>query len=1045
SGSIFPIGKTTVTYEVADASNNKTQCSFDVTVSGVAPSIVCPSNITQNNDAGVCGANVTFTATETVGIPASTITYSHTPGSFFPIGTTIVTATATNAVGISSCTFDVLVEDTEVPVVVTQNLTVQLDASGNVSITTIQVDNGSYDACGIKSKSVSPSSFSCSNVGANTVTLTVTDVNGNVSSKAATVIVKDNVAPLAIAKNITIQLDATGNASIIPADVDNGSNDACGIASQTVAPNTFDCSNLGANTVTLTVTDVNNNTSTTTATMTVEDMVVPDMITQNITIQLDVYGDASIVASQIDNGSSDACGIASYGLSKYDFDCSNVGANTVTLTVTDNNGNANTANATVTVQDNIAAEVLTQNITVQLDASGNTSIIADDVDYGSNDACGIQSLSVIPNAFSCSDVGDIIVKLTVIDVNGNVSSETAIVTVEDNVVPIAITKDIPIYLDQFGLASIIPEDVDNGSNDACGIDVLVVSPNTFTCSNSGGNTVTLKVTDNHGNISSKSAEVTVLDKISPTFSYTEHNHCANPSTANSYKVLGSEFDITDIWDNCSYTVTNDATNSNTLAGHVFPKDETIVKWTVTDPSGNFTTHSQTITIHELPIASITATGAEEWCNGVSLTAHTSTSEHSYLWSNKNWDETEYKTTQEIVLQTATSKPGYYNVKVTDQNDCHSEFPAIYQYEPEKRISSYTIIGFDEVDLGEDHVVNGSVGVTDAKGEAKIGKGSKINSTGSFVKAYKIKDHKTSVIGSKITSAASVTLPTMYYNTTAANAVFSKVKVKKNKEVSLSCNYCSVDIDEGSIVTLTGSVFGDIKLAKDASVIFTESDIEINKLEVQSSKKNGMSYILFSTNSTVKIADKLDIHENCVVNDNGYKVIFYMGSSKKKGDVHLHSDLIFNGSIYAPKGSLQLTGGSKSSAVMQGFYIADKVKANAHNVTWNWYDCWDNSTTGSPRIVDNEITVEEGVMSLKAYPNPFTGMANIEFSVPNEGKVVLEVYNMMGQKVAKLFDGNVESGAVYTEVFTPQNLTSGIYFVKLTGGAENLFERIMLID
>ncbi|MBT4730078.1 MAG: T9SS type A sorting domain-containing protein, partial [Bacteroidetes bacterium] len=464
---------------------------------------------------------------------------------------------------------------------------------------------------------------------------------------------------------------------------------------------------------------------------------------------------------------------------------------------------------------------------------------------------------------------------------------------------------------------------------------------------------------------------------------------------------------------------------------------------VTDPSGNFTTHSQTITIHELPIASITATGAEEWCNGVSLTAHTSTSENSYLWSNKDWFED--KTTQEIVLQITTSEAGYYKVFVTDQNGCKSEFPATYQYEPEKQISSYTIIGFDEVDLGEDHVVNGSVGVTDAKGEAKIGKGSKINSTGSFVKAYKIKDHKTSVIGSKITSAANVTLPTMYYNTTAATGVFSKVKVKKNKEVTLTSNYSSVDIGEGSIVTLTGTVFGDIKLAKDASVIFTQPDVEINKLEVQSSKKNGMSYILFTQDATVKIADKLDIHENCIVNDYEYKVIFYMGSSKKKGDVHLHSDLIFNGSIYAPKGYLQLTGGSKSSAVMQGFYIADKVKANAHNVTWNWYDCWDNSTTGSPRIVDNEITVEEGVMSLKAYPNPFKGMANIEFSVPESGKATVEVYNIVGKRVVTLFSGEVEEGNSYTEVFQAGELSTGIYLIRLSTATESLVERIILAD
>ncbi len=67
---------------------------------------------------------------------------------------------------------------------------------------------------------------------------------------------------------------------------------------------------------------------------------------------------AYIAASQIDNGSNDACGIASLSVVPGSFDCSNVGANTVTLTVTDNNGNVSTADAVVTVEDNVAPVAL---------------------------------------------------------------------------------------------------------------------------------------------------------------------------------------------------------------------------------------------------------------------------------------------------------------------------------------------------------------------------------------------------------------------------------------------------------------------------------------------------------------------------------------------------------------------------------------------------------------------------------------------------------------------------------------------------------------
>ena len=243
-------------------------------------------------------------------------------------------------------------------------------------------------------------------MGANTVTLTVTDNNNNVSTCTSTVTVQDNVAPVAKCQNITVQLDATGNASITAAQIDNGSSDACGIKSMTVNPNTFTCVNVGANTVTLTVTDNNDNISTCTSTVTVQDNVAPIAKCQNITVQLDATGHASITAAQIDNGSTDACGIKSMTVSPNTFTCANVGANTVTLTVTDNNSNISTCTSTVTVQDNVAPIAKCQNITVQLDATGNASITAAQIDNGSTDACGIKSMTVSPNTFTCANVGD---------------------------------------------------------------------------------------------------------------------------------------------------------------------------------------------------------------------------------------------------------------------------------------------------------------------------------------------------------------------------------------------------------------------------------------------------------------------------------------------------------------------------------------------------------------------------------------------------------------------------------------------------------------
>ncbi|MBL8121091.1 MAG: HYR domain-containing protein, partial [Anaerolineae bacterium] len=169
----------------------------------------------------------------------------------------------------------------------------------------------------------------------NTVTLTVTDVHSNTNTCTATVTVVDNIAPTVTCSNYSVDLSAGGTATITPAMVNNGSNDACGILSLVLDVTNFTCANVGGNSVTLTVTDNNSNASTCTATVTVNDVTPPAAICQNITVQLSAGGTATITAAQVDDGSNDACGIATLSVSPSSFGCANVGPNSVTLTVTD--------------------------------------------------------------------------------------------------------------------------------------------------------------------------------------------------------------------------------------------------------------------------------------------------------------------------------------------------------------------------------------------------------------------------------------------------------------------------------------------------------------------------------------------------------------------------------------------------------------------------------------------------------------------------------------------------------------------------------------
>ena len=113
---------TTVLITVYDANGNHTTVSFDVNFVNEQPPVIadCPVDIDRATDATLCGAEVEWvvpTAFDVCGDPIS-IGSSHSPGDFFPVGTTTVQYAATNPDGVmATCAFDVRVSDEEAPVV----------------------------------------------------------------------------------------------------------------------------------------------------------------------------------------------------------------------------------------------------------------------------------------------------------------------------------------------------------------------------------------------------------------------------------------------------------------------------------------------------------------------------------------------------------------------------------------------------------------------------------------------------------------------------------------------------------------------------------------------------------------------------------------------------------------------------------------------------------------------------------------------------------------------------------------------------------------
>ncbi|MCF8252080.1 MAG: HYR domain-containing protein [Saprospiraceae bacterium] len=163
----------------------------------------------------------------------------------------------------------------------------------------------------------------------------------------------DPSPPTAICKTATLNLDAIGNATLVPANVDNGSHAPCGIESFSLSQTAFNCSHLGSNTVTLTAEDADGKTGECTATVTVNDAISPVIICKNISISLSATGDFDLTPAQVLQSGSDNCGTVNL-LSVYpnSFTCSDLGAKQVTLIATDGHNNFSICTPTVTVEDN---------------------------------------------------------------------------------------------------------------------------------------------------------------------------------------------------------------------------------------------------------------------------------------------------------------------------------------------------------------------------------------------------------------------------------------------------------------------------------------------------------------------------------------------------------------------------------------------------------------------------------------------------------------------------------------------------------------------
>ena len=423
---------------------------------------------TQNSDPSLCGhyqytITRTYTGTDACGNSVSHVqvfTIVDDEGPTFTSGSTVLNFTSN-----ADCEFEIM-PGQQLAVEAADNcadaqfLTTSFDVVNDVTGQTINSGVG-LDAAG---------TYPAGNY---TVVYSASDPCGNVEFYFIELNIEDQTPPTAFCHG---SVTVSGNLTIPASVINNGSYDNCNAITMTVSPNMLPCpvktcdGMPGApetHTVTLTVSD-GFNTSTCTSTVTVTDNSQPSAFCKNVTKNLDGIGNASVLATEINNGSSDNCGIFALEISKNAgmtyaasaaFNCMNVGTNNVLLRVTDCWGNKKTCNAVVTIIDNtIPAPVVCNDLTIELNQDGMRTLTPAEITglaAGSIDACG-YTVTASKTMFACADVDPdgVDVTVTLKDPSNNTATCTSKIYVEDNMAPMISCTDITVNLNANGKATV---------------------------------------------------------------------------------------------------------------------------------------------------------------------------------------------------------------------------------------------------------------------------------------------------------------------------------------------------------------------------------------------------------------------------------------------------------------------------------------------------------------------------------------------------------------------------------------------------------------
>ena len=194
----------------------------------------------------------------------------------------------------------------------------------------------------------------------------------------------DNEDPVAVCQNFTASLDENGEVVVSGDDVDGGSSDNSGFVTLTLSENTFNCTDLGPNTVTVTAMDPSGNTDTCTAVITVVDDMGPTFdCYQNQTVAYDTGSSYYTLIDYVASGDVTATDNCTASLSIAQSPAAGTelteGVYTISFETTDDEGNTSNCSFELTVEEILSIQnpTLSEGLSIYPNpASNNFNVVS---------------------------------------------------------------------------------------------------------------------------------------------------------------------------------------------------------------------------------------------------------------------------------------------------------------------------------------------------------------------------------------------------------------------------------------------------------------------------------------------------------------------------------------------------------------------------------------------------------------------------------------------------------------------------------------------